>query len=197
MPRSSSPFLYEQLTGEIIFSHLTASICKHIILPKKNHHQSRHFLSKDAETQSIFKYTKKFLMIDNHPLTGFDELEADLFFKFCFNESICLHIPTNLKNDLFIIDKHEQPIYTAEEKIIDDILSNDFDLTSMIFPDKSPSAIDDDNQSYNSEPSTIFNKRYCLFESTINVENLQKKLLQLERLLAFFYIAPFISINTL
>ncbi|CAF4201139.1 unnamed protein product [Rotaria magnacalcarata] len=39
----------------------------------------------------------------------------------------------------------------------------------MIFPDKSPSTIDDDNQSYNNEPSTIFNKRYCLFESTLNL----------------------------
>ncbi|CAF4180591.1 unnamed protein product [Rotaria sordida] len=186
MPRSSSPFLYEQLTGEIIFSHLTASICKHIILPKKHRHQSRRFLSNDAETRTIFKYTKKLLMIDHHPLTGFDQLEADLFFKFCFDETFHLNIPTNLKNDLFIIGKHEQPIYTEEEKIIDDILSNDIGLTSMIFPDKSPSTIDDDNQLCNYKPSTIINKRYCLFESTLNIENLHRKLLQLERLLAFF-----------
>ncbi|CAF3269027.1 unnamed protein product [Rotaria sp. Silwood2] len=125
-------------------------------------------------------------MIDNHPLTGFDQLEADLFFKFCFNESIHLNIPMNLKNDLFIIGKYEQPIYTEEEKILDNILSDDIDLTSMIFPDKSPSTIDDDNQLCNNEPSTIINKRYYLFESTFNIENLHRKLLQLERLLAFF-----------
>ncbi|CAF4719616.1 unnamed protein product [Rotaria sp. Silwood1] len=104
-------------------------------------------------------------MIDNHPLTDFDQLEADLFFKLPFNESIRLNIPTNLKNDLFIIGKHEHPIYTEEGKIIDDILSNDIGLTSIIFPEKSPSTIDDDNQLCNNDPSTMINKRYCPFEN--------------------------------
>ncbi|CAF1469599.1 unnamed protein product [Rotaria sp. Silwood1] len=116
-------------------------------------------------------------MIDNHPLTDFDQLEADLFFKLPFNESIRLNIPTNLKNDLFIIGKHEHPIYTEEGKIIDDILSNDIGLTSIIFPEKSPSTIDDDNQLCNNDPSTIINKRYCPFESTLNIENLHTKII--------------------
>lgn len=58
MPRSSSPYLFEQLTGEIVFSHLTASICECILLPKMEH-QSRYFSPDNNETKSIFTCTRR------------------------------------------------------------------------------------------------------------------------------------------
>lgn len=91
-----------------------------------------------------------------------------------------------MKNDLFIIGGCEISIYTAEEKLIDKILADDFNLTGIIFLDQSPEIINDDRQRSNNEQSTTVNHRYCIFESTLKVENVLEKLMQLERLLAFF-----------
>ena len=81
---ASSPYLIEQLTGEIIFAHLTASTCPCIVLPKSDH-QSGHFFPKTNDTKLVFDCTKQLLMIDQHPSILFQELEADLFFRFSFN----------------------------------------------------------------------------------------------------------------
>ncbi|CAF1300711.1 unnamed protein product [Adineta ricciae] len=102
MPRSSSPYLFEELTGEIVFSHLTASICQCIVLPKL-HHRSRIFFSNNKESRLVFDLTKQMLSIDQHPYTRFEQLETDLCFRFRFNESLRLNIPPSLKEDLFII----------------------------------------------------------------------------------------------
>lgn len=84
MARSTSPFSYEQLTGEIVFSYLTASITQSIILPRAEH-QSRRFL-KNNDTKIIFNLAKQLSLVDRHPSTKFEELEADLFFRFNFTK---------------------------------------------------------------------------------------------------------------
>jgi hypothetical protein len=187
MPRSSSPFLFEEITGEIIFSHLTAAVYHCIMLPKSTH-QSRLFSTKNNDIKVVFNCTKQLLMMDKHPLVHFEQLEADLFFKFSFNEILRLNVPNNLKDDLFIIGGCESPIYTEKEKVIDQVLAKNLKLnyTNVVFPNQSPASLDDDIQLWSQEPPTMINNRYCLFESTLKSENVTEKLLQLERLLAFF-----------
>ncbi|CAF0725488.1 unnamed protein product [Rotaria sordida] len=129
MPYSSNPYLFERITREIVFSHLTATICQSIILPKIEYQSSR-FSSNTDETKLVVNGTEKILMIDQHLSTGFD-----------------------LKDDLFIIGECQIPIYTEKEKLIDEILSDDFKSTDIIFPDQSLATINDNIQFCNDKQS--------------------------------------------
>ncbi|UJR13495.1 hypothetical protein I4U23_000509 [Adineta vaga] len=102
MPRSSSPYVFEQITGEIIFSHLTASICQAVILPKSKH-RPRTFVPTTVDNRLASNYAKEFLFIGQHPKIKFEKLEADLFFRFSFDQTPKLHIPPELEEVLFTI----------------------------------------------------------------------------------------------
>ncbi|CAF0780566.1 unnamed protein product [Rotaria sordida] len=152
MPYSSNPYLFERITREIVFSHLTASICQSIILSKIEYQSSR-FSSNTDETKLVVNGTEKILMIDQHLSTGFEQLEAYLYFRFDFNQILRLNILSSLKDDLFIIGECQIPIYTEKEKLIDEILSDDFKSTDIIFPDQSLATINDNTQFYKDKQS--------------------------------------------
>jgi hypothetical protein len=184
MPRSSSPYEFEQITGEIVFSHLTASMCQSIMLPKAQH-RSRSFSPNTQDNKLAFTYTKELLIIDQHPNINFEKLEADLFFRFSFDQILNLHIPPDLQEVLFILGECQTPVYTDLEKAIDTVLNDNHSLAMTLFPDQSPATIDNDTRLWSNDSSTIIRHRYCVFESTLKVDDLNGKLLQLERLIAF------------
>jgi hypothetical protein len=160
---TSSPYEFEQITGEIVFSHLTASMCQSIMLPKAQH-RSRSFSPNTLDNKSAFTYTKELLIIDQHPNINFEKLEADLFFRFSFDQILNLHIPIDLQEVLFILGERQTPVYTDLEKAIDTILGDHHSLAVTLFPDQSPATINNDNRLWTSDSSTIIHHRYCIFE---------------------------------
>ena len=92
MKRSNTSVLFEKLAGEIVFSHLLTSLDQDFIMPSEKH-QTRKFYLNQNENNVVFDITKQLLLIDNHPHRNFDQLEADLFFQFTFEENLSLNIP--------------------------------------------------------------------------------------------------------
>jgi hypothetical protein len=86
---------------------------------------------------------------------------------------------------LFILGERQTPVYTDLEKAIDTILGDNHSLAVTLFPDQSPATINNDTRLWSYDSSTIIRHRYCIFESTLKVDDLIGKLLQLERLIAF------------
>jgi len=93
-----------------------------------------------------------------------------------YTEPFC---STWVHSDFFLIGSHKRPVYTAEEKILDNMLCENSDLNNFIFPCQSPASISAD-PCFSSQ-----HHRYVIFELTLNVDKLNQKLLQLERLVTF------------
>ena len=65
------------------------------------------------------------------------------------------------------------------------ILPDNHSLAMTLFPDQSPAIINNDTRLWSLDSSSIIRHRYCVFESTLKVDDIIGKLLQLERLIAF------------